>query len=55
MKTRRCGSVYLGVDVLRVSEVFNVYQGCVSSAVALHILGVGREALVVEGVELHWT
>ena len=40
-KTRRCGSVHLGVDVLRVCEVFfYVYQGYVSSAVTLYILGV---------------
>ena len=30
--TRRCGSVYLGIDVLRVCEVFYVNEGCVSSA-----------------------
>ena len=40
--TRRYGSVYLGVDVLRVCEVFYVYLfRDVSSAVALYILGVG--------------
>ena len=31
----------MGVDVLRVCVVFYVYCGCVSSAVALSILGVG--------------
>ena len=30
--TRRCGSVYLGVDVLSVCEGFYVFEGCVSSA-----------------------
>ena len=39
-KTRRCGSVHLGDDALGVCEVFYVYQGYVSSAVALYILGV---------------
>ena len=39
--TRRCGSVYLGVEENRVPEVFCVYYGCMSSAVVLYILGVG--------------
>ena len=30
--TRRCGSVYLGIDVLGVCEVFYVTEECVSSA-----------------------
>ena len=30
--TRRCGSVYLGIDVLGVCEVFYVNEECVSSA-----------------------
>ena len=33
--TRRCGSVYLGVVVLRVCEVCYVYEGHVGSAVVL--------------------
>ena len=36
-ETRRCGSVYLGVDVLRVREVFYVYEACVSSAVVSYM------------------
>ena len=40
-QTRRCGSVYLGVDVRSVCEVIFVYLGCVSSAGALYVLGVG--------------
>ena len=35
-KPRRCWSVHLGVDVLSVCE----YQGYVSNAVALYIVGV---------------
>ena len=35
--TRRCGSVYLGVVVLRVCEVCYVYEGYVGSAVVLYI------------------
>ena len=35
--TRRCGSVYLGVVVLRVCEVCYVYEGYVGSAVVLCI------------------
>ena len=37
IKTRRCGSVYLGVVVLRVCEVCYVYEGYVGSAVVLYI------------------
>ena len=33
--TRRCENVYLGVVALREWEVFNVCQGCVSSAIVL--------------------
>ena len=44
----------MGVNVLRVCKVFYVYQGCVSSVVALYILGVS-EMYEVEGVELYWT
>ena len=36
-KTRRCGSVYLGVVVLRICEVCYVYEGYVGSAVVLYI------------------
>ena len=36
-KTRRCGSVYLGVVVLSVREVCYVYEGYVASAVVLYI------------------
>ena len=36
-KTRRCGSVYLGVVVLSVSEVCYVYGGYVGSAMVLYI------------------
>ena len=36
-KTRRCGSVYLGVVVLRVCEVCYEYEGYVGSAVVLYI------------------
>ena len=35
--TRRRGSVYLGVVVLRVSEICYVYEGYVGSAVVLYI------------------
>ena len=35
--TRRCGSVYLGVVVLRICEVCYVYEGYVGSAVVLYI------------------
>ena len=44
----------MGVNVLRVCKGFYVYQGCVSSAVALYILGIS-EMYEVEGVELYWT
>ena len=44
----------MGVNLLRVRKVFYVYQGCVSSAVALYILGIS-EMYEVEGVELYWT
>ena len=37
IKTSRCGSVYLGVVVLRVCKVCYVYEGYVGSAVVLHI------------------
>ena len=37
LKTRRCGSVYLGVVVLSVFEVCYVYEGYVGSAVVLYI------------------
>ena len=37
IETRRCGSVYLGVVVLRVCEVCYVYEGYVGSAVVLYI------------------
>ena len=40
-QTRRCGTVYLSVDVVGVCEVFLCLLGCVSSAVALYILGAG--------------
>ena len=36
--TRRCENVYLGVVALREWEVFNVCQGCVSSAIVLFIV-----------------
>ena len=36
-ETRRCGSVSLGVVVLRVRELCYVYEGYVGSAVVLHI------------------
>ena len=36
-KTRRCGSVYLGVVVLRVRELYYVYEGYVGSVVVLYI------------------
>ena len=39
--TRRSGSVYLGVDVLRVREVVFMCIRDVCSVVALYILGVG--------------
>ena len=39
--TRRSGSVYLGVDVLRVREVFFMCIRDVCSVVAFYILGVG--------------
>ena len=35
--TRRCGSVYLGVVVLRVCEVCYVYESYVGIAVVLYI------------------
>ena len=35
--TRCCGSVYLGVVVLRICEVCYVYEGYVGSAVVLYI------------------
>ena len=38
-KTRRCGSVYLGVVVPSICEVCYVYEGYVGSAVVLHICG----------------
>ena len=38
-KTRRCGSVYLGVVVLSVCAVFYEYEGYVGSAVVLYIWG----------------
>ena len=38
-KTRRCGSVYLGVVVLSVCEVCYEYEGYVGSAVVLYIWG----------------
>ena len=44
----------MGVDVPRVCKVSYVYQGCVSSAVALYLLGV-VETYEVEGVELYGT
>ena len=34
----QCESVYLGVVALRECEVFNVFQGCVSSAIVLFIV-----------------
>ena len=37
IKTRRCGSVYLGVVVLNVCEVCYVYDGYLRSAVVLYI------------------
>ena len=36
-KTRRCGSVYLGVDVLSVREVCYENEGYVGSAMVLYI------------------
>ena len=36
-ETRRCGSVYLSVVVLRLCEVCCVYEGYVGSAVVLYI------------------
>ena len=36
--TRHCEGVYLGVVALRECEVFNVCQGCVSSAIVLFIV-----------------
>ena len=39
-KTRRCGSVYLGVVVLSVGEVCCEYEGYVGSAVVLYIWGI---------------
>ena len=37
IETRRCGSVYLGVVVLSVSEVCYACEGYVGSAVVLYI------------------
>ena len=51
-ETRRCGSVYLGVVVLSVSEVSYVYEGYVGSAVVLYIWLV--EMCKVVGVVLYW-
>ena len=53
-KTRHRGSVYLGVNLQGVWEVFYGFQGCVSSAVALYIKGL-VETCQVEGVELYRT
>ena len=38
-KTRRCGSVYLGVVVLSVCEVCYEYEGYLGSAGVLYIWG----------------
>ena len=42
LTTRRRGNVYLGFNVLCV-KFFMCIRGCVSSVVALYILGVGRD------------
>ena len=36
--TRRCGSVYLGVVVLRVCEICYVYEGYVGFAVVVYAM-----------------
>ena len=48
--TRRCRSVYLGIDVLGVCEVFYVNEECVSSALQQLV-----EMRGMEGETQYWS
>ena len=48
--TRRCGSVYFGIDVLGVCEVFHLNEECVSSALQQLV-----EMRGMEGKTQYWS